>query len=194
LMGLQMATMNQYRSPYGQVVTQGIIENPTDEAVTINEMAFSYLNDEGAIVHVSKTTSGPGLLQPRARAPWMTTANADTPEFSAVRVNIKASPRAASSNSHTQEFSLADEFVSRPAGQTGAWSLSGQITNRGNRAATLTQVHVAVFGHGGELLRVGSTFASMNRLEPGEGSPFKVTIQVPDEIARYEVLVQGFST
>jgi hypothetical protein len=188
--GLRMDAMSYYQNAAGNIVMQGILANPTGDAASIDSFQLAFLNDAGVVVQTAKVTTGPLFVQPNARAPWMQMAGRDLPAFTAIRGVIRAT-RGTGPTSRTQHFDISDQVTAGSTGSDGTWSIAGRVTNRAKTPANSVSILAAAFGVEGKLLRVGSAFAAITRLAPGESSLFKVTTDAPADIERYELLVQG---
>jgi serine/threonine protein kinase len=188
--GLRVDAMSYYQDASGNIVVQGLLANPGTDPVSVNSFQLAFLNEAGSVVQMAKVVTAPQFVQPTARGPWMYMAGRDLTAFSSIRVVIQASP-ASGSTSRTQRFDITDQSIAGPTGNDVFWTINGRATNRAQVQASSVSVLAAAFDGEGKLLRVGSAFTAISRLAPGESSLFKVTIDAPTEVARYELLVQG---
>lgn len=187
--GLRMDAMSYYQDASGNMVVQGLLANPGTGPVAISSFQLAFLNDAGNVVQTAKVVTAPSFLQPTARGPWMYLAGRDLTAFASVRVVIQASP--GSTTSKTQRFDITDQSIAGPTGNDTTWTINGRATNRAQTQVSSVSVLAAAFDGEGKLLRVGSAFTAISRLAPGESSLFRVTVDTPIEVARYELLAQG---
>lgn len=115
------------------------------------------------------------LVAPGGYAPFRITFSDPLPP-GAVRYDLDASARYADYQARTYygpetlRVSAEAEFE-----ETGVLSISGQVRNEGDRPAGLVKVIVTVLDAEGRVIGADTTLVDVQRLAPGETSPFSVT-------------------
>jgi len=93
----------------------------------------------------------------------------------------------------TQDFRLDGVSVRPPSNASSSSTISGQVFNIGDKAATFVKITAAIYDKDGTLYQVEETIAKLQEIAPGQSAPFEITptVRVIKEISKYDLFVEG---
>lgn len=178
-----------YRTSSGFYVV-GEVQNQTAGTVSLVKVVASFYNKSGGLVATDFTYALMDQLKPGQRAPFKIAILSPPPDIAHYDLQIEWRRGPLRSMSYVDAFQVSSHAV-RGAGFADAKYIFGQVRNNSGGPAKFVEVIATLYDAQGKVVQVGYTYTSLDRLGPGEVSPFEILVMPWRDAARYELQVQG---
>ncbi len=171
----------------GTWIANGLVTNDASAAAVGLRLRLSLLDAQGQAVATREIAPVIDRLGPGESSPF-TSRFEGAP--AAVRVHAEV---AASSASSFKRAPISVEGLQEAADSSGGVSVTGTLTNEGNRPAAVAQVAVAA-RDAGKLIAVGGRVAGMSYIRAGESVPFLAHLPTSSPGAQLTAWVDAIET
>jgi len=179
----EIINTSSFVNSIGYLNVVGEIENTSSNSLEHGQIIASFLDSEGNVVDTSMTYTNIDIIKPGAVVPF--------------KVNVKNNEKikqyslqfqANQTNNQKRNIEIVNN--SSNVNSINYLEISGQVKNNTSESQEYVQIIGTFYDENGVVVDVGMTYSSVDVLQPGGTSPFKLTIKNRDEITDYKLQVQ----
>jgi hypothetical protein len=179
----EIINTSSFVNSIGYLNVVGEVENTSSNSLEYGQIIASFLDSEGNVVDTSMTYTNIDIIKPGAVVPF--------------KVNVKNNEKikqyslqfqANQTNNQKRNIEIVNN--SSNVNSINYLEISGQVKNNTSESQEYVQIVGTFYDENGVVVDVGMTYSSVDVLQPGGTSPFKLTVQNRDEITDYKLQVQ----
>jgi len=179
----EIINTSSFLNSIGYLNVVGEIENTSSNSLEYGQIIASFLDTEGNVVDTSMTYTNIDVIKPGAVVPF--------------KVNVKNNEKikqyslqfqANQTNNKRRNIEIVNN--SSNVNSINYLEISGQVKNNTSESQEYVQIVGTFYDENGVVVDVGITYSSVDVLQPGGTSPFKLTIKNREEITDYKLQVQ----
>jgi hypothetical protein len=168
---LEMGSYTSYRDSIGTLWFVGEILNKGNASAESIDLALSLLDDNNNVAAVGSTNLS--FIQSNGKFPFKIMVDNAPQAWKDVKIQIQGGPSdSASFMPPYVDFKTTN--VNNQPSDFGGFSLTGTVTNTGQKTATLVNVVAAIYDKDGKVIDVADTFTALTDIAPGGDSPFSI--------------------
>ena len=186
--GVVVVSSSHYRSEYGnELHVVGEVRNDTAGNVSSVRITAVFYNASDSVVGTADSAALLDILMPGQVSPF-SIWKWQPPAFSRYALIVAFSQTSQAPVPQLLATST-NQYV-----RYDYLHIVGQVTNLDTSNLAVVQVFCTLYDNSGTVINVGSTFASISLLAPGQVSPFKLGMSGPTTAARVALGTDGYST
>jgi|Wag4MinimDraft_17_1082658.scaffolds.fasta_scaffold00030_25 uncharacterized protein YxeA len=179
----EIINTSSFVNSIGYLNVVGEVKNTSSNSLEYGQIIASFLDSEGNVVDTSMTYTNIDIIKPGAVVPF--------------KVNVKNNEKikqyslqfqANQTNNQKRNIEIVNN--SSNVNSINYLEISGQVKNNTSESQEYVQIVGTFYDENGVVVDVGMTYSSVDVLQPGGTSPFKLTVQNRDEITDYKLQVQ----
>jgi hypothetical protein len=179
----EIINTSSFVNSIGYLNVVGEVENTSSNSLEYGQIIASFLDSEGNVVDTSMTYTNIDIIKPGAVVPF--------------KVNVKNNEKikqyslqfqANQTNNQRRNIEIVNN--SSNVNSINYLEISGQVKNNTSESQEYVQIIGTFYDESGVVVDVGMTYSSVDVLQPGGKSPFKLTVKNRDEITDYKLQVQ----
>ena len=179
----EIINTSSFVNSIGYLNVVGEVKNTSSNSLEYGQIIASFLDSEGNVVDTSMTYTNIDIIKPGAVVPF--------------KVNVKNNEKikqyslqfqANQTNNQRRNIEIVNN--SSNVNSINYLEISGQVKNNTSESQEYVQIVGTFYDENGVVVDVGMTYSSVDVLQPGGTSPFKLTVQNRDEITDYKLQVQ----
>lgn len=179
----EIINTSSFVNSIGYLNVVGEVKNTSSSTLEYGQIIASFLDSEDNVVDTSMTYTNIDIIKPGAVVPF--------------KVNVKHNEKikqyslqfqANQTNSQRRNIEIVNN--SSNVNSINYLEISGQVKNNTSESQEYVQIIGTFYDESGVVVDVGMTYSSVDVLQPGGTSPFKLTVKNRNEITDYKLQVQ----
>lgn len=179
----EIINTSSFVNSIGYLNVVGEVKNTSSNSLEYGQVIASFLDSKGNIVDTSMTYTTIEIIKPGAVVPF--------------KVNVKNNEKIKqyslqfqANQTSNQRRNIEIINSSSNVNSINYLEISGQVKNNTSKNQDYVQIVATFYDKEDVVVDVGMTYSSVNVLQPGSISPFKLTVKNRDEITDYKLQVQ----
>lgn len=179
----EIINTSSFVNSIGYLNVVGEVKNTSSNSLEYGQVIASFLDDEGNILDTSMTYTTIEIIKPGAVVPFKVNGK-NNEKIKQYSLQFQAN------QSSNQRRNIEIINSSSNVNSINYLEISGQVKNNTSENQEYVQIVATFYNKEDVVVDVGMTYSSVDVLQPGGTSPFKLTVKNRDEITDYKLQVQ----
>lgn len=191
---LSVASYTSNRDIIGALYFYGELSNNGTIPAQRVQIVLSLLDASGNVLAAeSANLSELDIALPNTKYPFKFLVTKAPKEWKEVKIQVQAEPYSDSPFMIFRPYlDLKTDKVTGQLSQLGVYSLSGKVTNLGNKTAGFVKIVGVAYDKNGKVIDVADGYSSLDKVQAGKDSPFQIMFgYIKAAPASYVVFAQG---
>jgi hypothetical protein len=178
--------VTDYKSEYGTLHVVGEVVNQSELNFNFVKVVASFYDAGDRLVATEFTFSDLDILEAGGIVPFNISVLDPSPDIATYKLDVEWNT--------TNQTPLRVDILSHSASVTayGSYNIMGEVQNPYDFPLEFVKVVATCYNAANEVLRVDFTFTELHTLDPGQRSPFELTVMdPPEELDHYSLQTEA---
>lgn len=183
---VDVTTSRAVETAQGDMYIYGVVENNNEVAVAYTYIIATLYDEAGNVVNLGSTSAELDTIPANGTSPFAIYID----YFEGMDSFTLMTETSLEEAPYSFDLAVIDSraFIDN----FGTPSIVGEVENQGEATVENIRIIATIYDDAGEIISVRSTYAELDSLDPGEKSPFDITVYDADEIGSYELLLEAY--